>query len=143
MRLFGFLDITTRDLFVKVGDVSGIGPKIALAIVGHMPLNALFLAIEREEVNVITRIPGIGKKSAERLIVELKDRLSMFSSTRNTETHPEKTHPLLDDALSALCNLGYQKAAAKRALQKACDGEEIKQTDQGLATLITKALKQI
>ena len=73
-RLFGFLSKDQRDLFEKICDISGIGPKIALIIIGHLDETALYLSIQNQDVKSLTRVPGLGKKTAERLIIELKDK---------------------------------------------------------------------
>ncbi|MCH9612402.1 MAG: Holliday junction ATP-dependent DNA helicase RuvA [Chlamydiia bacterium] len=139
IRLFGFLTPKERDIFINIRDVSGIGPKTALSIIGHLTLPELTSAVATKDIATLTRIPGIGKKSAERLALDLKDRLPTHTTAPTIATQI----PLLDDAISALINLGYQPKSAKTAIEKVLDNQSFDQTNEGLATLITAALKKI
>lgn len=140
-RLFGFISKSQRDLFDKLCDISGIGPKIALSLIGHMKEDELYLSIHHQDVKMLCQIPGLGKKTAERLIVEMKDKLKELKLPENDRSDfPCLNKSLFDDALSALINLGYQKNAAYRAIQKASkEAQDI----NNLSELITTALKKI
>ncbi len=84
--LYGFADIREKELFESLNSVRGVGPKLALSIIGHMPQGELSEALQQEDVRAISKIPGIGKKTAERLIVELRDKLNLlFGETSSKE----------------------------------------------------------
>jgi len=133
--LFGFLQEAERDFFEALLNISGIGPKTALNIIGHVSFEELSTAIVRGDTRILCKVPGIGKKTAERLIVELKDKLRELSTIAPRSTAPQFS--LSHDAQSALMNLGYNQMVAQRAVQNALTGDEI--TD--LSTLIERALK--
>lgn len=112
IALFGFLRPEEKQLFERLISVSGIGPKLAITILSGMPATEMVGAIRGNDVARLTRIPGIGKKTAERMVLELRDKLEQFGAA---PAAPPMT-PVEDDVLSALVNLGYQRAAAERAL---------------------------
>jgi holliday junction DNA helicase RuvA len=119
LALFGFLHAAEKQLFEKLIQVSGIGPKLAITILSGMPATEMVAAIRSADVARLTRIPGIGKKTAERMILELRDKLEAFGEA----PAPRLATPVEDDVLSALVNLGYQRAAAERALAAAGNGQ--------------------
>lgn len=119
LALFGFLRAAEKQLFEKLLQVSGIGPKLAITILSGMPATEMVAAIRSGDVARLTRIPGIGKKTAERMILELRDKLEAFGEA----PAPRLATPVEDDVLSALMNLGYQRAAAERALAAAGNGK--------------------
>ncbi|MDN3508807.1 MAG: Holliday junction branch migration protein RuvA [Candidatus Neptunochlamydia sp.] len=138
---FGFLSIKERDLFEKISGISGVGPKTALALIGHLDTQALESAITTANSTILSKIPGIGKKTAERLIVELRDKVLKRLKKYPLPTTPQKElseeDQKMNDALSALMNLGYNSLQAQRALKKALSNfKEI----PGLSTLIRSAL---
>ena len=135
-KSYGFLSRTERDFFEKLIDVSGIGPKTALALIGHMELSELQLAISQSNTAVLSKVPGIGKKTAERLIVELKDKTSKLSDLTSAASPGKKD--LFSDALHALVHLGYQPLQAQKAVKQILEQSE-KEPD--LASLITAALR--
>jgi holliday junction DNA helicase RuvA len=114
IALYGFLRLAEKVLFEKLISVSGIGPKLAITILSGMAADEMVTAIRSNDVARLTRIPGIGKKTAERMVLELRDKLP--------ETGPVSAPavPALgaveEDVLSALLNLGYQRPAAEKAL---------------------------
>ena len=114
IALYGFLRPSEKLLFEKLITVSGIGPKLAITILSGMPADEMVAAIRASDVARLTRIPGIGRKTAERMVLELRDKLPEVSPTAAptaaTRTATE------EDVLSALVNLGYQRAAAEKAL---------------------------
>ena len=128
-RLFGFPTPEKRDLFERVCTISGIGPKTALLLIGHLSADDLHLAVHQNDIATISRVPGIGKKTAERLIIEMRDKVEKKS--------PLPPQTPASDALSALINLGYQQAHAAKALQKISTANP----DLTLPDLITRALK--
>lgn len=115
IALYGFLHLKDKQLFERLISVSGIGPKLAITIMSGMSPDSMIAAIRSNDVAMLTRIPGIGKKTAERLVVELRDKLDQFGAAPPAPT----ATPLEEDVLSALLNLGYQRAAAERALAAA------------------------
>lgn len=118
IALFGFLRAEEKRLFEKLLIVSGIGPKLAVTILSGMKASDMVGAIRSGDVARLTKIPGIGRKTAERMVLELKDKLEEFTAA----PPPPAVSPLEDDVLSALVNLGYQRAAAERALAIAARG---------------------
>jgi holliday junction DNA helicase RuvA len=142
-RLYGFLTRHERDLFENLLEVSGIGPKTSLSLVGHMEIGDLQTAISQGNIQLICKIPGIGKKTAERLIVEMRDRIkkdidnsTVAPQLQNTE---ERKGPVAD-AISALIHLGYHNSQAQKAIKTALSKIE---GEPELAKLITAALRCI
>jgi len=137
-RLFGFLTPHERNLFESLIEISGIGPKTALCLVGHMQINELQSAISRADLQRICKIPGIGKKTAERLIVEMRDKIKKEVTTSPDPDPVEEG--IIADAISALVNLGYNSSQA----QKAIKGVLAKTPgEMELTTLLTHALRSI
>ena len=114
LALFGFLRAQEKQLFEKLLSVSGIGPKLAITILSGMAADAMVAAITGNNVASLTRIPGIGKKTAERMVLELRDKLDAFGVAPETVA----ASPVEEDVISALVNLGYQRPMAERALAK-------------------------
>jgi len=115
IALFGFHLAEEKALFEKLLSVSGIGPKLAVNILGGMSTPDLVAALRGGDAVRLTRMPGVGKKTAERMVLELKDKLVEFGMAPAV---PRSRNRLEDDVLSALINLGYQPAAANQALEK-------------------------
>lgn len=114
IALYGFLLASEKRLFEKLITVSGIGPKLAITILSGMAVDEMVNAIRSNDIARLTRIPGIGKKTAERMVLELRDKLP---PEKAGETAAAPTLSAVEeDVLSALVNLGYQRAAAERAL---------------------------
>jgi len=120
LSLYGFLWLAEKHVFEKLLTVSGIGPKLAITILSGMPAHEMVGAIRGGDVVRLTRIPGIGKKTAERMVLELRDKLPAADGTKEVSTMAAS--PVEEDVLSALMNLGYQRAAAEKALQDAARG---------------------
>ena len=143
-QLFGFKNLSEKHLFLKLIQVSNVGPKLAMTILSGMPTRALAEAISREDLVRLTAIPGIGKKTAERLIVELKDKIIDIlanSGESLAELIREKEAPLdstAEEALSALMNLGYSRQEAQKAL-KAIPSTQ----DLTLEALLRESLKAL
>jgi Holliday junction DNA helicase RuvA len=114
IALYGFLRPAEKQLFEKLMTVSGIGAKLAITILSGMAADEMAGAIRGNDVARLTRIPGIGKKTAERMVLELRDKLPPVAGT-STPTLPAMS-AMEEDVLSALVNLGYQRAAAEKAL---------------------------
>ncbi len=117
LSLYGFLRLSEKHLFEKLLTVSGIGPKLAITILSGMPADEMIGAIRGGDLARLTRIPGIGKKTAERMVLELRDKLPPTAGAAETTT-PLAT-PVEEDVISALVNLGYQRVNAEKALQTA------------------------
>jgi Holliday junction DNA helicase RuvA len=115
IALFGFMRSEEKQLFEKLISVSGIGPKLAITILSGMPTPEMVSAIRGNDVARLTRIPGIGKKTAERMVLELRDELEGFGETAPVVT----VTPAEEDVLSALVNLGYARPAAEKAVAAA------------------------
>ena len=120
LTLFGFLELEEKELFLVLRTVSGIGPKVALAILSGMRVQDLCGAIVEGDIKRLVTLPGVGKKTAERICVELKDKVSSFLRTSVSVTTDTVKNvvsdSLLADALSALTNLGYSDPVARDAL---------------------------
>jgi holliday junction DNA helicase RuvA len=114
IALYGFLRPAEKQLFEKLITVSGIGPKLAITILSGMPADEMVSAIRGNDVARLTRIPGIGKKTAERMVLELRDKLP--AEGKGEVAAAPTISATEEDVLSALTNLGYQRAAAERAL---------------------------
>ncbi|MDZ4184470.1 MAG: Holliday junction branch migration protein RuvA [Desulfuromonadales bacterium] len=122
LLLYGFLTADERALFILLLSVAGVGPKLALNILSHASPGDLRQAISRGDVKKLATLPGIGNKSAERLVLELKEKVNKLDlsddllergrDTAMTPSSPDQT----EDALSALLNLGYKDAQARKAL---------------------------
>jgi holliday junction DNA helicase RuvA len=113
LALYGFLHSAEKLLFEKLITVSGIGPKLAITILSGMATDEMVSAIRGNDVARLTRIPGIGKKTAERMVLELRDKLPEAATVVRPEPAPSA---LEEDVLSALVNLGYQRPAAEKAI---------------------------
>jgi holliday junction DNA helicase RuvA len=113
IALYGFLHPPEKQLFEKLITVSGIGPKLAMTILSGMAANEMADAIRANDLARLTKIPGIGKKTAERMVLELRDKLP---ATLETTVRMPAMDAVEEDVLSALVNLGYQPAAAEKAL---------------------------
>jgi len=114
IALYGFLRSAEKRLFEKLITVSGIGPKLAITILSGMAADEMVNAIRGNDVARLTRIPGIGKKTAERMVLELRDKLPT-EGVAESPVMPAMS-AVEEDVLSALTNLGYQRPAAERAL---------------------------
>ena len=115
IALFGFLENEEKRLFERLVTVSGVGPKLAIKMLSGLSPERTVQAIRGQDHAQLVRIPGVGKKLAERLVVELKDKLEDFA----VAPAPQAVQgPAVEDVLSALVNLGYQRAAAEKAIEQ-------------------------
>lgn len=114
LQLYGFATPDERDYFLTLNGVSGVGPKLALAILSGAKTSELRRAIEFEDVAFLSRLPGLGKKTASKIILELKGKLP---ATIDSGGPAAPVSSVFDDALSALLNLGYKRAEAEAALR--------------------------
>jgi holliday junction DNA helicase RuvA len=119
LALFGFAEPQEKRLFEKLLTISGIGPKLAITVLSGIDTSRLVTAIRGGDHATLTRIPGIGKKTAERVVLELKDKLDDMAVIAGPSTAATNYGPAGDDALSAMVNLGYARPVAQRAIETA------------------------
>jgi Holliday junction DNA helicase RuvA len=130
LQLFGFKTTRERDLYLKLISVQGIGAKSGITMLSGMSADEIVTAIRTNNLVRLTSIPGVGKKTAERMVIELRDKIGDISAGAAAGVSPAgagaSPDSIFDDALSALVNLGYQRNAAEKALQDvAKDGAEM------------------
>ncbi|HEX8737530.1 MAG TPA: Holliday junction branch migration protein RuvA [Pyrinomonadaceae bacterium] len=134
LQLFGFKSEREKQLYLKLISVQGIGAKSGISMLSGMSAEEIVTAIRTDNLARLTSIPGVGRKTAERLVIELRDKLNEFTAQSALERAASGTSAqaeasadeVYDDALSALVNLGYQRNAAEKALKQAIkDGTEI------------------
>ncbi len=147
LQLFGFRTARERELFMLLISVSGIGPKSGIAMLSGMSADEIITAIRTNNLARLTSIPGVGKKTAERLCIELRDKMAALSNpaldaelaSGQASDAPPSEDSLREDTLSALSNLGYQKAAAERAIMQAMqEGGDI-----SVETLLRRSLRHL
>ena len=124
IQLFGFHTARERDIYLKLISVQGIGAKSGIAMLSGMNADEIIAAIRTENLGKLTAIPGVGKKTAERLVIELRDKIGELAKgvpagVSTAAAGAIGVDDVFEDALSALINLGYQRAAAEKALQNA------------------------
>ncbi len=142
--LFGFLTSDERELFEVLLGITGIGPKTALSLIGHLTIHDFGKAIADHDISLMCKVPGIGRKTAERLLLEVRDKLPGLSSP--TMKHYAVKAPLdargqvISDAMSALIHLGYNQVTAEKAIKRSLEGL---QEPVELPQLITTALKNV
>jgi Holliday junction DNA helicase RuvA len=146
LQLYGFKTSRERELFTLLISVSGIGPKSAIAMLSGMSADEIITAIRTNNIARLTSIPGVGKKTAERLGIELRDKMAQLSSPELEEqlaSRPsgiaQTEDALREDALSALTNLGYQRAAAEKAVAHAMQ----EGGDLSVELLLRRALRML
>lgn len=118
IALFGFLDRNEKLLFERLITISGVGPKLAITLLSGIEASALASAIRSADHALLTRIPGIGKKTAERIVLELKDKLDAVAAPASA-VGGVATSGAAEDVISALVNLGYNRASAQKAVESA------------------------
>ena len=128
--LFGFNSQREKEFFLKLLTITGVGPKLAIAILSGAPVEELAQALTDGDTHRLTSIPGVGRKTAERLALELKGQMSAFLLPEKAETARAAGAPLTleDDILSALVNLGYPRQSAEKAISLALRDDEIEHT---------------
>lgn len=142
IQLFGFSTQREKDAFLMLLGVSGIGPKLALSVISSLSVDDLATAIRNDDHKMLASVPGIGKKSAGRLALELKDKVEKLGAAagpRATKTD-EPSGKLMDDALSALVNLGYKAGDVKDVVKQVLAGRN---GETPLQDLIRAALKEL
>ena len=139
LRLFGFLTPREKAIFEILVGINKVGPKLALAILSGIPVEELLEAVSTSNVARLSAIPGVGRKTAERLALELRDKLAPLRVEETAGGQPSAGHPLKDDALSALVNLGYRKTEAEKVLNQLCRNG----APQTLEALIKESLNRL
>lgn len=137
LALYGFASPLELSMFERLIAVSGIGPKLALAVLSGIETRDLVAAIQRNDLARLTAIPGVGKKTAERMCVELRDRLP--KATMASDAPPSPGDALRDDLVSALINLGYHRQNIDKSLDKLLTGAG----DQRFEDVLRSALKDL
>ncbi len=138
--LYAFLSKEERDLFEVLITLSGIGPKTGLAIIGHVELGAFQRAVTSADTRLLSKIPGIGKKTAERLVIEMRDKFKVGGKKEAVAGLNVSGDSLVSDAVGALLNLGYSPLDAQKAVQKVF---EDKKEETDLGRIISAALQKI
>ncbi len=140
LQLFGFLTTLEQSLFERLIGISGIGPKLAIAVLSGIDSRELVASVRRADVARLTRIPGIGKKTAERIVLELKDRLRDVAPAELDAAEQRATSDeLRDDLVSALENLGYHRPLA----EKAVDAVRARAGNAGFEDALKGALREL
>ena len=146
LQLFGFKTARERELFLKIISVTGIGPKLGITLLSGMTADEMIASIRTNNLARLTLIPGVGRKTAERLIMELREKVAELSSAQLEEelgAKPEAAELTEDtvraDALSALLNLGYQRSGAEKAI----DGALGEGGDITVESILRRALKKL
>ena len=141
--LYGFATLVEQELFERLISVSGIGPKVALAVLSGIEPQDLIRAIERGDVSRLTAIPGVGKKTSERIVLELKDRLPRAATHAPAAAGvPPPPSALRDDVVSALVNLGYHRPLAEKAADAAVKTLGAS-PDAGFERVLRQALREL
>ncbi len=147
LQLYGFKTARERELFLRLISVSGIGPKLGITLLSGMTADEMIASIRTNNLARLTLIPGIGRKTAERLVVELRDRVASLSSPELEEELGTKSgtpaapseDAMRSDALSALVNLGYQRSAAEKAVASALS----EGGDVSVESLLRRSLRKL
>ena len=142
IQLFGFSTSREKDAFLMLLGVSGIGPKLALSVISSLSVDDLAAAIRNDDQKTLASVPGIGKKSAARLALELTDKVDKLGAAAGPRAAKadEPSGKLMDDALSALVNLGYKAADVKDVIKQVLAGRN---GDTPLQDLVRAALKEL
>ena len=138
-HLYGFYTQDERQLFRTLLKVNGVGPRLALTVLSSTSPNEFVRCVLNNDTESLVKLPGIGKKTAERLVIEMRDKLSEWSPVMNKDTAPQQggRHQTLQDAIAALLSLGYKQQEANRVVTKIDDGAAASEE------LIRRALKEM
>jgi holliday junction DNA helicase RuvA len=141
ISLYGFLSSREKHLFELLISASGVGPVLALKILSGMSVDDLVPAVRSGDLARLTRIPGVGRKTAERMVVELRDKLAAME-TPEAARQPVATAGAAADVVSALLNLGYEERTAEQAVERAAQDGTAK-SPESFETLLRAALQQL
>lgn len=138
-QLYGFIHQKDRDLFRTLIKINGVGPKLGLAILSGIELQSFIQAVQHQDISVLIKIPGVGKKTAERLVIECRDVLSKWQPLNHHTALPlsNDSTSSIQDAIDALTTLGYKPQEAKRSIEK------IYKEGHSVEILIRHALQQM
>jgi holliday junction DNA helicase RuvA len=146
-HLYGFIDLRERSLFRLLIKVNGVGPKLALGVLSHMESSKFVSCVMNDDVNALVKLPGVGRKTAERLIIEMRDRLKAweleYGGPVQATTPAAMKSDSLQEAESALISLGYKPLEASRAIVYAANSLETGNQPQSTEQLIRLALKNL
>ncbi|MDT7042646.1 Holliday junction branch migration protein RuvA [Candidatus Nitronereus thalassa] len=140
IQLFGFLTIPEKEAFVMLTGISGVGGKLALSVLSTLSVSDLITAIQTDDTDKLASVPGIGKKSASRMALELKDKVARLNPDSAVPTQATLPDQIQDDAVSALVNLGYRPRDVKDMVTKISRDQP---NSLPLDDLIREALKQL
>jgi Holliday junction DNA helicase RuvA len=141
LQLFGFLTPLEQELFERLIGISGIGPKLAIAVLSGIETEELVASVRRADIARLTRIPGIGRKTSERIILELKDRLPDITAPDAPTGPPQPADDVRGDLLSALQNLGYHRPLAERAIERVLAGEQRPTFEEALRATLRELMQ--
>ena len=142
LQLYGFLTMLEQQLFERLINISGIGPKLAVSVLSGIEPRDLIGAVQRGDLARLTAIPGVGRKTAERVVLELKDRLAQFASGPGEQPSPAtKSEQLRDDLLSALQNLGYHRPLAEKAIDATLASADAPSFEQALKGALRELMR--
>ncbi|KAF1084517.1 Holliday junction ATP-dependent DNA helicase RuvA [Sporotomaculum syntrophicum] len=140
LQLYGFFSTDEINVFLLLLGVNGVGPRAALAVLSHLTPHGLVRAVTLEDLSVLTKVPGVGKKIAQRIVLELKDKFEKLTiQSAEMPAIPVKAADVIDDALAGLLALGYGAGEARDAVQRAMESTLGQQA--GVAQLIKHALR--
>lgn len=146
MTLYGFKTTDEKALFLLLNSVSGIGPKLALNVLSALPVGQVCQLIESANTTALSKINGLGKKTAERLVVELKDKVGGLGAATSAPARLEQgglanvADGEVEDAIGALCTLGFKEASARKAVQQLADKSEDKLSAESLIRMALQKL---
>jgi Holliday junction DNA helicase RuvA len=141
IALYGFVTRLELDLFERLIAINGVGPKLALAVLSGIEPAELIRAVRTQDVARLTSIPGVGKKTAERIGLELKDRLPAALRAETVPAAGKPSEVLRDDLLSALVNLGYHRPVAEKAIEKVLNASPDAAFEQALRDVLRHMVK--
>jgi len=136
LRLYGFLEEKEKSYFLLLRSVSGIGPKLALNILSGIPVDELEAALHARDVTRLVAAPGVGKKTAERMVVELQEKVGALENANGAS--PGTPDPLSTEAVSALVNLGYRQAQVEKTVR-----EIVRNGETAIADVIRESLRRL
>lgn len=142
LQLYGFLTLLEQQVFERLIGISGIGPKLAVAVLSGIDPRELVAAVQRGDVARLTAIPGIGKKTAERIVLELRDRLKQLDiGPAAAAAAASPADRLREDLVSALVNLGYHRPQAEKAVESALASQPDLAFDQALRRVLKDLIR--
>jgi Holliday junction DNA helicase RuvA len=143
LQLYGFLTVLEQQMFERLIAISGIGPKLAIAVLSGIETRDLVLAVQRADVARLTTVPGIGRKTAERIVLELKDRLAALAAPAGVDAMAIEGpgDRLRADLLSALLNLGYHRPAAEKAVDSTLSSDSEASFERALKSALRELMR--